>query len=112
MTDNSSNQETTALILRDFELVQPNKEMSEQELLDYLAEAISYMIEHKMDFLLSLLYRLDVSEKKINAALMPGNGEDAPIALAKLVLERQKLRVATKRAYREKNPTNWNWDID
>lgn len=112
MTDNSSNQETTALILRDFELATPNTEMSEQELLDYLAEAISYMIEHKLDFLLSLLYRLDVSERKINQALLPGNSEDAPIALARLVLERQKLRVATKQAYREKNPTNWNWDID
>lgn len=112
MTDNSSNQETTALILRDFELVEPNKEMTEQELLDYLSDAIAYMIEHKLDFLLSLLYRLDVSERKINEALLPVNTEDAPIALAKLVLERQKQRVATKRAYREKNPTDWNWDID
>ncbi|MBL7814092.1 MAG: hypothetical protein JNL70_03725 [Saprospiraceae bacterium] len=112
MTEYSDNNETTALILRDFELVQPKQEMTEQELLDYLAEAISYMIEHKMDFLLSLLYRLDVSEKKINTALMPGNQEDANVALAKLVLERQKLRVATKKAYREKNPSTWDWDMD
>lgn len=112
MTDNFSDKETTALILRDFELVEPNKEITEQELLNYLSDAIAYMIEHKLDFLLSLLYRLDVSERKINEALLPGNTEDAPNALAKLVLERQKQRVATKRAYREKNPTNWNWDID
>ena len=98
------------MILRDFELAEPKTELSEQELLDYLADAIGYMIEHKMDFLLSLLYRLDVAERKINEALMPGNPEDANIALAKLVLERQKQRVATKRAYREKNPTNWDWD--
>ena len=112
MTEYSDNNETTALILRDFELAAPQKEMTEQELLDYLAEAIEYMIEHKMDFLLSLLYRLDVSERKINDALSPGNMEAANIALAKLVLERQKLRVATKQAYREKNPSSWNWDID
>lgn len=112
VTEYSANKETTALILRDFELAAPQQEMTEQELLDYLAEAIEYMIEHKMDFLLSLLYRLDVSERKINEALMPGNTEEANVALAKLVLERQKLRVATKQAYREKNPSNWNWDID
>jgi hypothetical protein len=112
VTDNSSHNETTALILRDFELVEPSKQMTEQELLVYLADTIAYMIEHKMDFLLSLLYRLDVSEQKINGALMPGNEDDAHIALAKLVLERQKLRVATKQAYREKYPNNWNWDID
>ncbi len=112
MTDNSANNETTALILRDFELSDPNKEMTELELLDYLASAIDYMIEHKLDFLLSLLYRLDVSERKINEALLPGKEETANIALAKLVLERQKLRVATKRAYREKNPSSWDWEMD
>ena len=112
MTDFSENKETTALILRDFELIDPEKEMTEAELLDYLAAAIDYMIEHKLDFLLSLLYRLDVSEQKINEALLPSNKEDANIALAKLVLDRQKLRVATKRAYREKNPSNWDWEMD
>lgn len=112
MTDKFSNNETTALILRDFELVEPDREISEQELLDYLSDAIGYMIEHKLDFLLSLLYRLDVSEQKINTALLPGNSEDAPVALAKLVIERHKQRVATKQAYREKNPSNWDWDLD
>ena len=112
VTDFSANKETTALILRDFELTDPQKEMTEQELLDYLAVAIEYMIEHKLDFLLSLLYRLDVSERKINEALLPGNREDANIALAKLVLDRQKLRVATKKAYREQNPSNWDWEMD
>ena len=112
MTDFSENKETTALILRDFELTDPQKEMTEGELLDYLAAAIDYMIEHKLDFLLSLMYRLDISEKKINDALLPGNEENANIAIAKLVLDRQKQRVATKRAYREKNPTNWDWEMD
>jgi hypothetical protein len=112
VTEHSENNEMTALILRDFELTAPTTELSEQELLDYLADAIGYMIEHKMDFLLSLLYRLDVAERKINEALMPGNPEDANIALAKLVLERQKLRIATKQAYRAKNPSSWNWEMD
>ncbi len=112
MTDFSANKETTALILRDFELSDPQKELTEQELLDYLAAAIEYMIEHKLDFLLSLLYRLDVSERKINEALLPGNREAANIALAKLVLDRQKLRVATKKAYKEQNPSNWDWEMD
>lgn len=112
MTEYSDNSETTALILRDFELAEPTHTLTEQELLDYLAKAIAYMIEHKMDFLLSLLYRLDVSERKINQALLPGNEEEAHIALAKLVWERQKLRIATKRAYREQHPNTWNWEMD
>jgi hypothetical protein len=110
LTDNSHKEEITQLILQDFGLAKSEKPFSEQEILDYLAEAIAYMIEHKMDFLLSLLYRLDVSEQKIAFALMPGNSEPANIALAKLVWERQKQRVATKHAYPVQNPLNWSWD--
>jgi hypothetical protein len=117
VTDNQANNrkdnaETTALIVRDFELTTPDKDMTEAELLAYLADVIAYMIDKKLDYLLSLLYRLDVSEKNINRALMPGNVEDANVALARLVIERQKQRIATKRAYREQNPTNWNWDLE
>ena len=79
----------TTEILRDFELTIPDKILSEKELLDYLSEAIAYMIEHKLDFLLSLLYRLDIDEDKINKALLPGNSAPANTALAHLVLERQ-----------------------
>ena len=109
---NTENAETTALIVRDFELTAPDKPMTVAELLAYLADVIGYMIEKRLDYLLSLLYRLDVSEKKINHALMPGNTEDANVALARLVIERQKQRIATKKAYREQHPSNWNWDLE
>jgi hypothetical protein len=108
----AENAETTALIVRDFELTTPDKVMDESELLAYLADVIAYMIDKKLDYLLSLLYRLDVAEDKINRALMPGNAEDANVALARLVIDRQKKRIATKRAYREQNPSNWNWDLE
>jgi hypothetical protein len=99
-------------ILHDFELTIPEKKLNEQELLDYLAQAISYMIEYKMDYLLSLLYRLDVDENKINNALLPGNPEPAHVALARLVLERQKQRVATKMAYKQQNIASWDWEME
>lgn len=104
--------EITALIVRDFELADPNKPLDESAMLAYLSEVISYMIENKLDYLLSLLYRLDVDERKINRALLPGNPTPANEALAKLVWERQKQRVETKRLYREQNPSKWNWDIE
>jgi hypothetical protein len=99
-------------ILLDFELTIPEKELNEQELLDYLSEAVGYMIEHRLDFLLSLLYRLDVDEYKINKALLPGNPKPANIALAQLVLDRQKQRVATKKAYKVQNTDSWDWGDD
>lgn len=110
VTDQTNNVEITELVLRDFELSQPEHSLTEQEMLNYLADAIAYMLENKMDFLLSLMYRLDIDEAKIAHALLPGNDEPAHVALAKVVWERQKNRVATKQAYRKQNPTNWNWD--
>jgi hypothetical protein len=104
--------ETTALILRDFELVAPKETMTEADMIEYLSDAIAYMLEHKTDFLFSLLYRLDVAEEKINAALSLYCPDPANVALAKLVWERQKQRIATKRAFRTQNPTNWDWDLE
>lgn len=81
-------------------------------MIDYLADAIAYMMEHRMDFLMSLLYRLDVSESKIAYAMLPGNPLSANIALAQAVWERQKQRIATKKAFSEQNPTKWDWDLE
>ena len=112
MTDNTDNAETRNLILRDFELTEPTTQLTDEEMITYLADAISYMMEHRMDFLMSLLYRLDVSENKIAHAMMPGNPLAANIALAYAVWERQKQRMATKKAFKEQNPNQWNWDLE
>ena len=92
-------EETTALIVRDLNLATPAQITTEAGLLDYLSDAVAYMIEHKLDLLMSTLYRLDVDEKKINQALLPGQTDTANVALAKLIIGRQKKRIETKRAY-------------
>ena len=112
MTEHTDNSETRDLILRDFELETPKHALSDEEMIAYLADAIAYLIEHKMDFLMSLLYRLDVSESKIEHAMFPGNPEPANIALARAVWQRQKERIATKKAFSEQNPTKWDWEMD
>lgn len=89
----------TELILTNFELDLPEEPLSEEALFALLSDQIAYMIEYKLDFLLSLLYRMDVLEPKINFALSPACLEPANIALARLVFERQKERMATKQAY-------------
>jgi hypothetical protein len=52
-----------------------------------------------MEYLLSLLYRNDVAESKIYDALSPSSPDPANVSLAKLVMERQKQRLETKRQY-------------
>lgn len=94
---------TQELIARDFELefVDDQAQITEEELLLLLSNRITYMIEYQLEFLLSLMYRLDISEQKVNAALSPGAPEPANIGLAQLVIERQKQRTFTKQYYKQ-----------
>lgn len=95
--------QTRELIARDFELepIGESEQITEEELLRVLSNRIAYMIEYQLEFLLSLMYRLDVSEQKVSDALSPGAPEPANIGLARLVIERQKQRAFTKQFYKQ-----------
>jgi hypothetical protein len=54
--------------------------------------------------LMSYLYRLDVLEVKINAVLSPIAIVSPIEGLARLILERQKERIATKQKYKSDPP--------
>ncbi|RMG86976.1 MAG: hypothetical protein D6714_03185 [Bacteroidetes bacterium] len=89
---------TKALIIRNFDLKVPDEPLDEGRLFEILADQIAHMIEFQMEYLLSLLYRNDVPEHKINFALSPQCPDPPNIAIAKLVLERQKQRLETRKS--------------
>jgi hypothetical protein len=94
--------ETAQLIVKDFGLEKAiDDNLTEEGLLRLLEDQIAYYIERKIDFLLSSMYRLDISEKLVREALSPSNPVPANVALAKIVLERQKQRIYTKRFYKQ-----------
>lgn len=99
--DQDSFEVTKGLIVRDFEIENAPEQLSEEELFNILANEVAYMIEHRLEFLLSLMYRLDIDEKKVNFALSPVAPDPANIGLAKLVWERQKQRAFTKKYYKQ-----------
>lgn len=102
---------TTALVRRDFELESANNKIDEQELQRLLANQIAYMIEHDLEVLLSQLYRLDIPEDKVHLALSPLSIEAPNVALAKIVIERQKQRAYTKLMYKAEDlGDGWSWD--
>ena len=95
--------ETAKLIARDFGMEKVGKEeMTEEELLALLESQVAHYIEHRLEFLLSSLYRLDISEKLVRNALLPSSDVAANVAIAKLILDRQKKRVFTKQFYKQK----------
>jgi len=87
------------------ELLPDNLEtLSESDLYNAIKERVAYLLETSPELLMSSLYRLDVLEVKINAVLAP-NSPVAPIeGLARLILERQKERIATKKKYKTDPP--------
>lgn len=105
-------QQTSALVREPFELENAPPPASEEELLALLADRIAEMLERRPEYLMSLLYRLDVLEKKIAPVMRPDAPEPANWGLARLVLERQKERAETKRTVKPEpleGLEGWEW---
>lgn len=102
---------TKELINRDFDVTETEDDsLTEEALLRVLSNRIAYMIEHQLELLLSLLYRLDVAEAKVQMALSPLSSEAPNVAIAQLVIERQKQRAFTKLHYKPEDlGDGWNW---
>jgi hypothetical protein len=105
-------QQTTEMVRQPFELDQAPPPANEEELLALLADRIGELLASQPDYLMSLLYRLDVLERKIRPVMQPDAPEPANWGLARLVLERQKQRAVTKRTIKPKpleDMEGWEW---
>jgi len=113
MDEEQTLHETRSIIQRQFELdAGEDIPQSEVDFLEVLSNRIGWMIEHDIELLFSTLYRMDVSEEAVAQAMHPNAPELANIGLARLVLERQKQRVTTKRSYRQppiEEDGEWEW---
>ena len=101
MEESQITQTAGKLIAQHFD-IELNKEeqLNDQQLFDMIADHVAWLIEYRIDYLLSMLYRLDVKETDINMALSPGAPLPANIGLTRLILERQKQRIRTKQDYK------------
>jgi hypothetical protein len=77
---------------------------TEVDLIDLLAQKINYLIINDFDKLISILYRADVDEKKLNAVLQNNKNETAGKLIAHIYITRQ-LEIMQSRA-------NIKFDID
>ena len=63
-----------------------------------LAAAILRLLDHDMNRLMQILYRVDVGESKVNQAFQ-GPFSEVPVQLAELIIERQLQKVFTRRQH-------------
>lgn len=91
------------------ELGATEKEASDELMIEEISVRVADMMDENIELLMSYLYRLDVEESKINHALKMSNVILAPTALATLIWERQKQRLATKKKYKQGPIEGWEY---
>lgn len=97
-------------VLQDELGLESKKTLTYEELLHLTAQRVNYLLENDKDLLLSYLYRLDISMKKINNVLKVQNEIPAHESLAYLIVQRQIERIKTKqKVHVEKLGDEWSW---
>jgi len=68
-----------------------------------LAEKIDQLINTDFQKLVSILYRMDVSETKLKQLLNENPGTDAALIITDLMIERQEQKMISRQQFRKKD---------
>lgn len=88
-------------------LLRINNNLSPQEikgLHETLTACINDLLVNDFYRLVQVLYRVDVSEKKLKTLLEEHKGEDAAPLIATLLIDRQLEKVRTRASFRQNGP--------
>ena len=80
-------------------------------LLENLSVFINHLITNDFNLLISLLYRLDISEEKLQTLLKQNQQEQAGKLIAQLIIERQLKVIKTRKTFKGNNdiPEDEKW---
>lgn len=79
-----------------------NTLVSRDALIQWLSAHIVYMLQHEMEKLLHILYRIDVNEKKVKAVFAQDKASDIAPALAVLILDRELEKAHSRLLHKNK----------
>ncbi|MEO1254111.1 MAG: hypothetical protein AAFY41_04365 [Bacteroidota bacterium] len=98
-------QESYQLIKKDFGLEDQfnfkNEDSNAGRLLDYLTKYINDLIDHDLNSLLNILYRIDISEIEVKNLLQNSKHGEIASKIANTVIEREKQKVITRQQYQQ-----------
>jgi hypothetical protein len=69
-----------------------------------LAEKLNTLIRSNFNELVQVLYRIDISEARLQNLLKTNTDEDAGLIIARLILERQYQKIFTRRQFQAGPP--------
>ena len=101
MTD-SILQEAAIALGQDWDLRLPDT-LSEEAILQLLADRIVTILERGPETFFQLMYRLDISEKKLNAVMLE---EDVAAKIARLIYDRQLQKIQSRLANKKTNESD------
>jgi len=102
--NNNEIRETAIALQQEWGMQLPDN-ISEEEILRLLAERVVVLLQMGADNFYQLMYRLDISEKKLSAVL---GAEDVPVKIARLIYDRQLQKIQS----RKDNKQSGTWDED
>ncbi|RYF89807.1 MAG: hypothetical protein EOO03_05135 [Chitinophagaceae bacterium] len=73
--------------------------IKEPALLQQLTGYVNHLIAHDFERLVSILYRMDVSEKKIREMLQEQGGANAGEHIATMIIERQLQKIKSRQEH-------------
>lgn len=74
--------------------------ISNEEVINRLTIFINDLINNDFSQLVSLLYRIDVPEKKLRQVLDATNGKDAASVIATMIIERQLEKIRSREKFK------------
>ncbi|HXS37180.1 MAG TPA: hypothetical protein VN721_10800 [Flavipsychrobacter sp.] len=90
-------QEAAQTLQNDWSIQLPDI-ISEEAILKQLANRVIELLEKGPEEFFQLMYRLDISEKKLNAVM---NEEDVAYRIARLIYDRQLQKIQSRKANKE-----------
>ena len=82
------------------EFLTTETEVSDKKLINDIAGYINDLLLNDFNKLVALLYRIDINEEKLKKLLKETTGEDAGVIIARLIIERQSQKIATRKKFR------------
>lgn len=93
------NKELIQQINKELAVTLPEK-ITLNEIQEKLSVHINHLIQNNFEQLVSLLYRIDVSESKIKSLLQNNAGENAGGIIASLIIERQLQKIKSREQFK------------
>jgi len=99
--------EVTRFVEKDFlmadstSLIPSTDLASLEEFRKYLTEKLKFLLDEKFETLVNILYRIDISEKKLSQLFSGNNRDSIPASLAEMIIERQLEKLRLRKLYKE-----------